>query len=801
MTVRIKLTIDVETDFHIGTGSGRGRATDAVFLRDSNGVTFVPGSTIKGLASDWAEKIVRLHRSTFGYPPTCHDDSSPSKIVGDFSDSCFRELFGGGKSSGFAEDCVFFDNAYPRHDAIDSTVVRTGRSARDRHSGRSKDEHLFFFEDAPATQFETELICEAKLSKRSLLLLLLSLRSINAIGGQRRRGKGKCKCTVEVVEASEPELVNLKLPCGDNEDQIVEFKAFVNSILKTDPKNDLDRDSLGASETISMLRLTEPSNDDSPEADEDTVWFVFGYAKSPISISYHRAVDNVAETFDFIPGTTIRGAIAWNWLRNGVLENDPVFDESIAKEKIRFGPLYPAAITNWVGCAASMPMPFPASIHTCKHYPGTKPSSRQHGFGDRLSVPLSTTCSYQQPDEHECDGALKPLGGYLQLTGRAASKDISFEHGTVQLEVAQRTAINRQSQRAEEGQLYGFESIARGTYFGGYVRGPKHLLESVLIPWKEKWASLRVGKVRTRGMGHLLMFCRPINEKQHKDYPGLLSGSEDKSADDTVFSVTLYSDLIALDPWMRPLTKLSARQLWRMIGGEKTAPFTIKRGYVSTLRIGGYIGKVGIPRTPDTAIRAGSTWKFAWNDTATVGSPERIEAWEKLMRAQQIGIGLRRADGFGQIILNHPIHGISECFGGIVDDIVFDTVAIKKSPRDSFNTKAHIEPRVKVATTKNRKPNSKYKRLCYEIATSPEPASELLVLLKTLSTSRRNKADSLKEFVGKYKEKLFGTTGKSSEELLEKLAKIEREPGNRENEPKMLGNFRCALFEIAKGQA
>lgn len=726
MAVRIKLTIQVQSDFHVGTGTGRGRATDAVFLSDEQGLPYIPGSTIKGLARVEAKELITLYHPHLGPVP---DEKS-------FESSTFYEVFGGGNADGFAEDRVFFEDArlLTTFPLADVARLRTGRSARDRISGVAKQDHLFFYEDAPAATFEARLTSDTNLSPVALLLLLLSIRRIEALGGQRRRGKGRVECTVEVedsgaveFQADEPPTVAGPLTLPHDSWREV-FVRFAKPILK----GTVARGDRFAAPSLAIRPCTSRT--------KNVCWLVYAVAESPLALAHDRAVDNVIESADFISGTTVRGAVAWDWLRQGVPATDPVFTEAIANEKVAFGPLYPVK-ENWGG-HATMPFPTPASIYTCKRYPGAlSDSPAHHGVADRFSVSMSQRC--KQPG---CNAALSSCGGYLQLAGDD-DRDLTLDHANVTLRVLQRNDV-------DNAQLFGIEAIPRGTWFAGYVWGPEHLLEAILSNWKSLWRSLRVGKVRTRGLGLLSMQCVPAVAESHETFPNLLQeGWAADFANKDEFFLTLYSDTIALDQWMRPVTQLDAAELWRQINGSGSVPFRMESGYVATRRIGGYLGAVGLPRTADVALQAGSTWKLKWTNTE---AQERQFAANKLLHAQSIGIGFRRAEGFGRVIVNCPVHLIAN---DLLSNVSFHGSCVTEMrPRRKSEVPRHLQGAENwmVVCSSTVQDRSGYRRLLHECSQAAHPASALEDALKNSKRTDAGKRESLTRFVDHNRQRLFG---------------------------------------------
>jgi hypothetical protein len=100
---------------------------------------------------------------------------------------------------------------------------------------------------------------------------------------------------------------------------------------------------------------------------------------------------------------------------------------------------------------------------------------------------------------------------------------------------------------------------------------------------------------------------------------------------------------------------MDAETLWRLVGGTEVPPFELARGYAATRRIAGFNGVPRLPRSEDIALAAGSTWRFSW----TTDDQEAIAgARDLLEKATAKGLGLRRGEGYGRILVDLPLQTI-----------------------------------------------------------------------------------------------------------------------------------------------
>lgn len=723
LAITIQLSIDVLDDFHVGTGAGRGRATDAVVLVDQRGIPFLPGSAIKGLCKWQAIRLIEAY-------PALGPKPDPPSVGPVF------EIFGGGTDRKHAENRVWFDHAYPADPLQTLRSIRTGRSARDRISGRARDKHLFFYEDAEPTKFRTTLTCDDDLSPSALLLLILALRRIEAIGGQRRRGKGRCSTCVRVTDAGNvPELAGLVLPADDGSPP-AGFCEFARSILAASPPAPTGDTGPVIADFLQTGESPGPTSAHS--GDPPVCWVVFGYAESPLTLAYDQALDNTIDTQDFIAGASLRGALAWQAIRNGLSPDSDLFQQAFVREAVHFGPLYPGQSD---GMVRTLPMPLPLSFYTCKRFPGAYGTEGRtvHGLVDRFHVD-GDDCVW-------CQASLKPAQGYYQLEG----DDQQYKPVLVQPppRVFQRTAIDEGTGRSKDGQLYSLESLQRGTWWAGYVWGPQDLLESLFQDRCGQWTAIRVGKAKSRGQGWLKIQMRPAEASQHPVFPHMLPADWPRAKERNAapvsippaFFITLYSDLIAVDPLLRPVTRLTVEDLWRLLGGHGAPPLEIERGYAGTRRAGGFLGVPGVPRSADLAIAAGSTWRCRWKEHT---EPKQMaDAWQRVTTAQNTGIGLRRGEGYGRLLIDLPLHA------AVWDDMTLRDHAIACSPTKPLMPESSQRPqaaptrwmRDQLPTGEVDLPEA-YRRLFAELAQNPDPIAAARKLLAD-PLHRQGKAKNL----------------------------------------------------------
>lgn len=599
MTTRLKVILHLQSDFHVGTGTGRGRVLDAVVVRDRSGRPIVPGSTIKGLALDQARRLIAIPGASW-----------PDDVV--------DRVFG---VRGQSQGAALFGRATPAARWLEPAAF--GRSARSRETGRARDDALFREELAPAMDFEVEVEAPGGLDLDETLLLVAALRRVEAVGRARSRGRGAVSVDVEILDGP---FRGARVP-GAPGSLMGELAIRLGVAGPNRPEEDGTRVAMAETHTRTRALSAAAKAVAGPLV-------VVARALDPLVLPASPEAGNVTRSLGHLPGTTLRGAVAAAALRQGWEAGSDAFQRAFVRDDACFGPLYPA-VDPW-GVPRSLPLPAPLSLASCKRHSGIvgdPASSGAHGGADLLRAADPPDCC------GSCDGPIDPLGGIVQAEHDSVRAGAILRQVEQVRHVAMHVAIDENSGRAAEHELFAHEEVPEDTVLVGLLWGSPDLLGALqqLLDGRV----LSVGKARTRGVGRVkLAVAEP-------DVP-LLGGHP---AIDDGFTLTLYSDLVAVDPLLRSVTRMESAALWRTLGGRGTPPFDLVRGYARTRHVASFNGLPGRPRSVDLALVAGSCWRYRWTD------PTRVPDVRSLLAdAERAGIGLRRGEGFGRVIIDLPLH-------------------------------------------------------------------------------------------------------------------------------------------------
>lgn len=192
--------------WHVGSGY-QSAAADRLLRRLPDGRPFVPGSQIKGVLRHQCERLA-LALGLEAVDPHAVSDAQNQRLVSHFgplakSELVADRLFG----SRYQGECLFVTNAAPVPSDVGNATSVQARTAIDRVTRTVMEQHLFTTELAPC-----DLSVEGEIRARhpagvltqdgdgfpyEYALLVAAFLSLDALGGDKSVGLGRCEATVE----------------------------------------------------------------------------------------------------------------------------------------------------------------------------------------------------------------------------------------------------------------------------------------------------------------------------------------------------------------------------------------------------------------------------------------------------------------------------------------------------------------------------------------------------------------------------------------------------------------------------
>lgn len=346
---------------------------------------------------------------------------------------------------------------------------------------------------------------------------------------------------------------------------------------------------------------------------------------------------NIYYCFDYIPGSVLWGMFATRFPK----ENMEKFCQTFFSNKIVFTNLYPLTKDN------IDTLPLPLSTFACKHKPGFDEhivDEQKHGFWgyllDDRGIEKRCPC---------CDSKKKSFtdGFYYKRAGKYYSYNVGKT-------VNMHNLIDDESQSTQENALYSYEALNKGQNFKGYMLlygewsefdEIHKLIES--INHQPIW----IGKGRNNGYG--LSIIHFIGDENYKLENKRLyaNGEINLSQENNKFTLTVISDTFLLDKYANYLTYIDKTVLFNILGSDFSPEnFKLLRSFSRVREVDGFNMKHNLPKNKMIAIRKGSAFYFEYKGS------EYEKLTKRLVEIEKNGIGVRRSEGYGQIVINLPYH-------------------------------------------------------------------------------------------------------------------------------------------------
>ena len=335
------------------------------------------------------------------------------------------------------------------------------------------------------------------------------------------------------------------------------------------------------------------------------------HSLSPLMLAAGPPAHNLLTTLEYIPGSTVLGLFAAQYLQNHPV--DSLFQEIFLSGKVSFG---------WATLENSEVLPL--SARSCKY-------DDKHSLRDALTLQAQERC---------CASCQAPL-----VSAQGFWKPDAQERLHVQQRTILRTAIDSVRGSASFGQLYSSQVLAEDQTFFGSIEGPEELVQE-LDPMLAQSFNTAIGRGRSRGQGWVEVtkadkppVCRSPSQAAARS-----KASQSKDLILTLLSAALFTDDYLRDcgePTIEDLAPLGiCPNEW------EPRPYKI---FAAPQTLFGFDGEpLYLPRRTRRAVQAGSVFCFRPCSEETQVSPVQGEGlgW----------IGEGKGEGLGRAMLWHPFH-------------------------------------------------------------------------------------------------------------------------------------------------
>lgn len=393
---------------------------------------------------------------------------------------------------------------------------------------------------------------------------------------------------------------------------------------------------------------------------------------SPVAIKRDRQSER-SESVRSVAGTLVRGALATIYLQHHG-QVDCAFHRLFLNEATcRFGPLDPG------------PMIFPLTAASCKR------EGIQHALVDQLwfriaqhhmagRVPEDAEAAWRQCKK--CMADLKGHDGFWAEEDDHLSEKSSDRH-----QVAAHVGIDRHSATAAESIFYTLEALPPSEQekdLYGWLMADDDALAALKKLLHDEDHRISVGHHRTRGYGDVrLQLGNAVEMDDLQSYaekwkqwscnlidflgsPPLCVPSLD--SENFYFSLSFPAGAVfvdrflryTLDPadmvaWLPPMTSVDAAFPMQGRPTQQLASGGTVRWVTTTTRherLRGWNAAHGLPRQDEWAIARGSVYVYCFQ-----GAGKECEVLiQQLAALSQYGVGLRRNEGFGRVVVSDDFH-------------------------------------------------------------------------------------------------------------------------------------------------
>ncbi len=401
--------------------------------------------------------------------------------------------------------------------------------------------------------------------------------------------------------------------------------------------------------------------------------------QSPLAIRADHAQGG-SETTQYISGTTLLGSLA-SVHRFMHPDQAVEFADLFLSGKVQHPNLYPASFKDSGMQDAETPVhPAPKTAQSCKRFTGFKhdvvddDEYSRHGVRDTLidwllfnDERLEVMEYYKNCRDDNCHSSMDQFSGYYR---RDEFNPQNIMSAKIETRLQTHTGINRQTGTVQQSILYNREVLEEGMQFWGVVTvaGEPDTLAGTFQKFVNEVGReglVRIGTGRTRGMGKVSLGIATLKDEQNtfdnfkkrlEAFNETTRSQADKfhipRPDAWYFAVTLHAPAIIRDDQLRYEGTITEKTLARLAHAPADTfdGFTQVYQAASTRPITGWNELWGTPKTNDYAIDTGSVFLFA-----SPGEPNDA-LYNVLYALEEQGIGQRRAEGFGRILISDPFH-------------------------------------------------------------------------------------------------------------------------------------------------
>jgi CRISPR-associated protein Csx10 len=404
---------------------------------------------------------------------------------------------------------------------------------------------------------------------------------------------------------------------------------------------------------------------------------------APLSLGRQKS-GSISETEQYIPGSSIRGAIA-SYLLHQTGHHDTDLSTQggdfqrlfLDAEAAIFQNAYPAIakLNDHQSQLVAEPVRvLPATAVSSKNNPGFKQDdSRKGGVFDTL---IDRFCAQQcdylyDPSDPKDQSRVEPFGGFYSKSATA------YRSHAVSTRFLTRVGINRRRATAQDGLLYSTEVLNESFLVDTHTDSPhwepvvyrssivmfNDMLADQLMAFINQYSdAFRIGSSTSRGLGKISLRAtlaseeasvgdrvKAFNQKLRDRWQRWVNLFGSEVSERSFFTLDLQSDTILIDCWRRT-TVITPTMLEQFTGASPDSELKLHGSYSSYDYRSGWNSALGLMKDVELITHKGTVYLFSI-------PTHQLEDWlPKLEALEAKGVGDRTSEGFGQIQICNEFH-------------------------------------------------------------------------------------------------------------------------------------------------
>lgn len=603
--IHFKIKIELKSDLCTQTGSGHGSYIDSDVCFDKFGFPYIPAKRLKGCLADAANELIEWD--------SCSEEDK-------------KRLFG---EKGLNEGGSFsISNAYiENYKEIYNQLDERNSEAENKNGEDKKTDNQLGEEHSEAENKDEK---HKKIKRSDIINFFTSTRTRTAIDETSGTAKDGSLRTIRVINC-----IDLTNKDSNNKNMVFEAEASLvdqgDIDLLTNCCKALRHIGSHRTRGFGAVKLSLDKEDNRIEKYEISISYNCKKIKlqirldSPIMISSNKA----SESMDYIPGSTVLGYFAGQYLRNKkAYEEFYKLFVNGQEGGLRFSNFYISDKNNT--------RYFPAPI-TCKKEKISNGIYYNSAFNSENTTPSkSLTNKYirdidiysfdellfsKENSEGKCNKQYKINKERLI----EIKKEVFYHHAR---------PVDDEGKKIEDKAIdtfYQYNAISADQYFIGEIEGSNEGLKKIVELLNENNCKMRIGKSKTAQYGSVTV----VKYKEEASNEIKISVNKD-----TELAVVAQSHIMLLDDKtggniIKPeeIGKRIAEEIFKDNDENK---YCKKASFIKIDQIGGYNRKWNLERPPVPAIAPGSVFTFKYK-----GDNKEINKY--------ISIGERQNEGLGKM--------------------------------------------------------------------------------------------------------------------------------------------------------